>query len=436
VGRSQEDVCVCLGSDSTVLSGQQEGSGLLQSGLDDGFTAGGDSGVKLVKHADCRLPVYTSVRDRDAVFESGGSFGGYVLTAGVDVGLDHDAGDGRNVGSTRLQLIANCVYDFRLVGEVLVRVSVRAVDHDARPHIRSRLLHGRNSSADGLGVVVGALGTAAEDDVHVAVTARLDDGGETLFGDTHEGVGVGGGAHRVDGDTDAAVGTVLEADGERDTTCQLTVELRFGGTGTDGSPADEVSDVLRADGIQELGADGDTEIGEVAKEFASDAETLVDVEGAVEVGVVDETFPADCRAGFFEVSSHDDQQVLPLGDLFLQELGVGHGLLCVVDRARADDDEDAVILASQDTGCVETGGGDGLLGSWGGADLVAEESGLDERVVLCGRIMLANVSLKKVVCKVGSEWYDRDRDRDHDQWVIRVERICMYAIHSLGHERE
>lgn len=36
----------------------------------------------------------------------------------------------------------------------------------------------------------------------------------------------------------------------------------------------------------------------VAEELTGDTETFVDVEGAVEVGVVDETFPADGCTGF------------------------------------------------------------------------------------------------------------------------------------------
>ena len=39
-------------------------------------------------------------------------------------------------------------------------------------------------------------------------------------------------------------------------------------------------------------------MGQVAKQLTGDAKTLVDFEGAVEVGVVDQTLPADCRQGF------------------------------------------------------------------------------------------------------------------------------------------
>ena len=53
-------------------------------------------------------------------------------------------------------------------------------------------------SLDVLGSVVGSLRTAAKDNVHILVATRLDDGGQTLLRNTHEGVGVGTRAHGVD----------------------------------------------------------------------------------------------------------------------------------------------------------------------------------------------------------------------------------------------
>jgi hypothetical protein len=48
----------------------------------------------------------------------------------------------------------------------------------------------------------------------VLVTAGLYDSGETLFGDTHEGMGVGRRLHSIDGNTDTTISSILEADGE------------------------------------------------------------------------------------------------------------------------------------------------------------------------------------------------------------------------------
>lgn len=76
------------------------------------------------------------------------------------------------------------------------------------------------------------------------------------------------------------------------------MELALGRARPNGAPRDEVCDVLRGDGVEELGADGDAHRGEVAEELAGEAEALVDAEGAVDVRVVDEALPADRRPRF------------------------------------------------------------------------------------------------------------------------------------------
>jgi hypothetical protein len=72
---------------------------------------------------------------------------------------------------------------------------------------------------------------------------------------------------------------------------------------TDGAPRDEVGDVLGRDSIEQLGADGDAKVGQVAEQLTSNAETLVDFEGTVKVGVVDKTFPTDSRPRFLRITN-------------------------------------------------------------------------------------------------------------------------------------
>lgn len=61
-------------------------------------------------------------------------------------------------------------------------------------------------------VVVGTLGATAEDDMDILVTAGLYDGGETLLGDTHEGVRVRCRFHGIYCDTDAPIGSYMRCD--------------------------------------------------------------------------------------------------------------------------------------------------------------------------------------------------------------------------------
>ena len=108
--------------------------------------------------------------------------------------------------------------------------------------------------------------------------------------------------------TDAAVCAVFETDREGDTAGKLSVELRLCGARTDGTPGDEVGNVLRGDGVEQFRADGHAEAGEVAEQLAREAKTLVNLEGAVDVRVVDEPLPADSRARFLRRRASDTQR--------------------------------------------------------------------------------------------------------------------------------
>ena len=92
--------------------------------------------------------------------------------------------------------------------------------------------------------------------------------------------------------------TILEANGEGDTGREFTMELRLSGTSTDSTPRDEIGDVLGRDGVEELGSDRDTNVGEIAQELTSKAQSLVDLERPVEIWVIDETLPSDGSAWF------------------------------------------------------------------------------------------------------------------------------------------
>ena len=176
-------------------------------------------------------------------------------------------------------------------------------------------------------------------------------------------VGHAGGVDGVDRDLDVAAGTVLEADGSGDSGGELAVNLALGGAGTDCSPGDEIRDELRADGVEEFGAGGHTDVEDVEEEFAGDAEAFVDVEGKVHAGVVDEPFPADGRAGFFEVDAHDENEVVGVSGGGLGEQGgVFEGGGGIVDRAGADDHEEAVVVAAED--------------GFGGAAALSDNTGL------------------------------------------------------------
>ena len=85
------------------------------------------------------------------------------------------------------------------------------------------------------------------------------------------------------------------------------------------------------------------------QQLARDAQAVVDAETAVHVRVVDQTLPADGGAGLLEVHAHDDLEIGRMAVTFGFELaGIVERRGRIVDRARADDDDQAVVHAMQD----------------------------------------------------------------------------------------
>src|SRR5262245_10214842 len=111
---------------------------------------------------------------------------------------------------------------------------------------------------------------------------------------------------RVHSNLDVAVGTVLEADRTRQPGSERALNLTFGRARADGAPGHEIRDVLRRDRVEVLDAGRQAELVDLAKQAAAETQTLVDVEAAVEVGIVDEPLPADGRARLLEVHAHDE----------------------------------------------------------------------------------------------------------------------------------
>lgn len=91
-----------------------------------------------------------------------------------------------------------------------------------------------------------------------------------------------------------------------------------------------------------------------------------------------------------------------------------------MDGAGADDDEDAVVLAGEDAGGGVARGGNRLLGLGAELDLVAEELGLHERVVLCG-----STSAQRTADGAGRE---RRTPMTRRSWMY----FCIFSLSSSG----
>ena len=335
---------------------------------------------KVPQHIDGGVPIDTCVGDGHTLLERGLPALTNILAASAEVGLDHHTHNPLFAGA---QLAGDGIGDLWLVllrvstaagsttewGEfapprdgtyvvVLGGVAVRAINHHdlALVLLLERLLCG----GDVLGGVVRALRTSTENHEAVVVSGGAGDGGETLFGDTHEVVGVCGGEDRVDGNRQGAISAVLESNRERHTGGELTMQLALSCARTDSSNGQAIGEELGGNGIEHLARNWNPHVREVDEQSAGDAQTLVDLVRLIDIGVVDESLPANGCARLLEVGTHDDDKfALDLGDQGLELLSVFKGGGGVVDGARADDDKELVGLACDHGDGIAAAGEDG-----------------------------------------------------------------------------
>lgn len=221
-----------------------------------------------------------------------------------------------------------------------------AVDHDVQRDFR--LVQVLLAERDADRIVVRLAVAAAQHHVTVAVALGGHDGYAALLVDAEEAMRAGDRLQGIDRHGQAAIGAVLEADRGRQAGGHLAVGLRFGGTGADRRPTDQVLQVLRGNRVERFGGGGQAFLGEVAEQLATDVQAILDLERVVQVRIVDQAFPAHRGTRLLEVHAHhQEQRICHFGRERLEAVGVFVGGLDVVDGAGADHHEQTVVLAIQ-----------------------------------------------------------------------------------------
>mmetsp|Transcript_30719 Transcript_30719/g.60489 ORF Transcript_30719/g.60489 Transcript_30719/m.60489 type:complete len:306 (+) Transcript_30719:1179-2096(+) len=212
-----------------------------------------------------------------------------------------------------------------------------------------RLLELRSRVGNRSSIIVRACCSSPENDVHVGVSHCMDNCGNALLGDTEKSLLCACRPAGIDGDLDVPVCAVLEPNRHRQTGCQFSMELTLRCACADCAPCDEVSDVLGHECVKKLAGHRDTNLVNISQKFPSDAQTLVDLECLVKVGVVDQALPADCCAGFLEVHAHQHEDIVssPVG-LRLQTPRVVKSRVRIMNGAGADDEGQLVGLSIDD----------------------------------------------------------------------------------------
>ncbi len=76
------------------------------------------------------------------------------------------------------------------------------------------------------------------------------------------------------------------------------MELRLSGTRANGTPGNEIIDVLRGNSVEKFRANGNAKMGEVAKELTRKMKSLVYLKRTIDGRIIDKAFPANRRARF------------------------------------------------------------------------------------------------------------------------------------------
>ena len=194
-------------------------------------------------------------------------------------------------------------------------------------------------------------------------------------------------SHRTDGINrriQRPVRPILKPHGERQARGKLAVQLALRRARTDRADAQQIRQELRRYRVEHLACDRHPLIRQADEQLPRQPQALVDVERVVDVRVVNQALPADRRAWLLEVGAHHDEQVVGVFPLEREQpVRVLERRGRVVDRAWADDDEEARarVPALHDRDGLGAGGDDGVLGCGRLRDLVLEQVGRCEWVV-------------------------------------------------------
>ena len=256
-------------------------------------------------------------------------------------------------------LSADITRHFELFFVLLRTVGMAAIDHQRGRQLRSVQVFAGGSHAGS--VIVGRL-AAAQNHVAIAIALGLHNRHLPVFVHRQKVVTAGRRLNGVGGNADIAVGAVFKTNGRRNTRSQLAVHLAFGGAGTDGAPGNEVANVLRRNHVQKLTAGGQTQPVDIDQQLARNAQAFVNAVALVQVGVVDQSFPAHGGTRLFKIHAHHDFQragvLVPLLDQAARVLQRGSR---VMDGTWADDQQQSVVGAGHDVVDALTGLGDQRL---------------------------------------------------------------------------
>jgi len=120
-------------------------------------------------------------------------------------------------------------------------------------------------------------------------------------------------AASINGDANTAIRRIFETGWHREGRGKLAVYLRLSCTSANRTPRNKICGVLGADCIEEFASRGEAHLRDIKQKRTRNAESAVDLEGAVHIRVIDETFPSNGRTRLLEVDAHNDVEIIFCG---------------------------------------------------------------------------------------------------------------------------
>ena len=225
-----------------------------------------------------------------------------LLTPRVDIAFEHSADDS---GVSANPLIDDALERHVHLGIILVAVSMAAVDEDLHGHAAFPKLP--LGGSDRRGVEVRSPIRPAQDEMSVWVASSVYDRRVSGPIDAEESVPRTRRDHRIDGDLRTAVRSILEPNGHTQAAGHLPVRLTLGRARANRNPTDEVGQVLRYDGIEELRRSRHPHLRDIQQQIPALLQAGRDVERIIHVRIVQQPLPANSGSRLFEVHAHGDE---------------------------------------------------------------------------------------------------------------------------------
>ena len=265
------------------------------------------------------------------------------LLAFIEVALEHHADQGI---IPRQALREHIQHHFALAAVVLAGIGVAAIDHQARRQASAFQLTPAGGHRGG--VIVGLAMAAAQHHMGMRVARGLDQRRTSAVIHAEMAMPMRRRPDGLHGDLDASISAILEAHRTAEAGGHLAMDLRLGGAGADGRPAEQVFQVGGGQRLQQLRRHRQAQLVDLAHQLACLTQAGGHVIAAIQMRIIGQPLPAHRGARLLDIDTHHQLEAITYLRLdHRQALGVLTRGLEIMDGARPDHHQQTIIVAGE-----------------------------------------------------------------------------------------